>query len=181
LTGEAAILFLLNAAPDFGAPNARFIIVDRLDTYAAAERAAREHRLPDELLIEVVVPTAADPSLALPGQHLLSVRVPGLPLAPDCGWPALPAALIKRVTAALAHHVPHLRERMIGIDIKLPTEEEPFSGVRLVSPFLSRIATPIEGLFLCGTAAEPMNAISGRAGRLAAGIARAWLAREKRA
>jgi phytoene dehydrogenase-like protein len=181
LTGEASILFLLNAAPDFDAPNARYIIVDRLEVYAAAESAAREHNMPDEILIEAVVPTAADPSLAPPGQHLLSVRVPGLPLAPHGGWPALPAALIKRVTATLAHHIPHLRERMIGIDIRLPSEEEPFSAARLASSYPARITTPIEGLFLCGTGAEPMNAVSGRAGRVAAGIAQAWLAREKRA
>jgi phytoene dehydrogenase-like protein len=181
LTGEASILFLLNAAPDFDAPNARYIIADRLEVYAAVESAAREHRMPDEIIIEAVVPTAVDPLLAPPGQHLLSVRVPGLPLAPHGGWPALPAALIKRVTAALAHHIPHLRERMIGIDIRLPTEEEPFSAERLVSSYSTRVTTPIEGLFLCGTGAEPMNAVSGRAGRLAAGIAQAWLAREKRA
>ena len=180
-TGEASILFLLNAAPDFGAPNARFILADRLDAYAAADNAARERRLPDELMMEAIVPTIADPSLAPAGQHLLSVRVPGLPLAPEVGWPALSAMLAERVTAALARHTPHLRERIIGLDARLPREQEPFSGARLAAPYSERIATSVGGLFLCGNGAEPMYAVSGRAGRLAAGIAHAWLAREKRA
>src|SRR4029077_10641955 len=96
-----AITFLLNAAPALGgrdAPqNARFIIADRLESFANADIAIREAQLPDELLIEAVLPTAIDPSLAPPGQHLLSVRVRNLPLAPKEGWPALSAKLAVRV------------------------------------------------------------------------------------
>jgi phytoene dehydrogenase-like protein len=176
-TGDASILFLLNAAPDFGVANARLVFVDRLESFAAAETAIREQRLPDDLQIEAFVATMADPSLALPGQHLLCVRVQGLPLTPGGGA----AEIIKRVTAVLERHTAHLRERIVGLDIQLPQEEEPFSGARLRSSYQSRIATPIDGLFLCGAAAEPANALSGRAGRLAAGIALAWLARENRA
>lgn len=179
--GEASILFLLSAAPDFGARNARFILADRLDAYAAGDSAVREGRLPDELLIEALVPTAADPALAPVGQHLLTVRVPGLPLMPKGGWPALSTKLVERIIAALERHTPHLRERIVGLDLRLPQEEEPFSAARLAASYAERVSTPIEGLFLCGIGAEPMNAISGRAGRLAAGIAQAWLAREKRA
>ena len=180
-TGEASVLFLLNAAPDFGATNARFILADRLDAYAAAENAAREGGLPDELLMEVVVPTTTDPSLAPTGQYLLSIRVPRLPLKPEGGWPTQSARLVEHVTAVLERHTPHLRERIVGLDLRLPQEEDAFSGKRLVMTYAERVCTPVGGLFLCGTSAEPMNAISGRAGRLAAGIAQAWLAREKRA
>jgi len=178
-TGETSILFLLSAAPDFGAKNARFILADRLDAYAAGDSAVREGRLPDELLIEALVPTTADPSLAPTGQHLLFARVPGLPLVPKGGWPALSAKLVERVIAALERHTPLLRERIVGLDLRLPQEEEPFSAMRLAASYAERIGTPIDGLFLCGTGADPMNAISGRAARLAARIAQAWLAREK--
>ena len=117
-TGDAAITFLLNAPPALGgrdAPqNARFIIADRLESYANADTSVREARFPDELLIEAVLPTAIDPSLAPPGQHLLSVRVRNLPLAPKEGWPALSAKLAVRVVAALEPHAAHLRERIVG-------------------------------------------------------------------
>ncbi|HTT98016.1 MAG TPA: NAD(P)/FAD-dependent oxidoreductase [Rhizomicrobium sp.] len=176
--GEGSILFLLNAPADFGSANARYILADRLEAFA--DTAIREHRFPDELQIEAFVPTIADPTLAPPGQHLLSVRVQGLPLMPADGWPALSVKLVERVTAALERHTAHLRARIVGLDVQVPREEEPFSGARLASSYRARIATPVEGLFLCGVAAEPVNAVSGRAGRLAAGIAQAWLAREKR-
>jgi phytoene dehydrogenase-like protein len=182
--GEASILFLLNATPDFGGTNtqqtARFVVADRLENYAAAATAIREGQLPDDLLLEVTVPTAADPSLAPHGQHLVSVRVPGLPLAPKEGWPALTGKLIERVVATLERHTTHLRARIVGTDTRMPVEDEPESGARLMAPCAMRIETPIDGLFLCGTSAEPRNAISGRAGRLAAGIAHAHLVREKR-
>ncbi|MEI9930955.1 MAG: NAD(P)/FAD-dependent oxidoreductase [Rhizomicrobium sp.] len=181
--GEALVLFLLNAIPDFGGANipqtARFVIADRLDDFAEATTAVRDGILPDNLLLEVTVPTAADPALAPSGQHVVSVRVTRLPLAPKQGWPALTGKLFEKVVTALERHTPHLREGLLAIDARMPVEEEPESGTRLMTAYAERINTPIEGLFLCGASAEPMNAISGRAGRLAAGIANAFLARKK--
>jgi phytoene dehydrogenase-like protein len=182
--GDAAILFLLNAAPDVGGKDvpqaSRFIIADRIETLVANANAAREGCLADELLIEAIVPTAADLSLAPPGQHLLSVRVRGLPLAPATGWPAQTAKLIQRVVAALEPHVMHLRERIVGLEMRPPAEASGSSSADILLPSAGRISTPIEGLFLCGAAAEPVDSISGRAGRIAANIAGGWLARENR-
>ncbi len=184
-TGEASILFLLNAAPEFGGTHApqtaRFVVVDRSDSYVAASTAVREGQLPDDLLLEVTVPTAADPSMAPHGQHIVSVRIPALPLAPSDGWPALTGKLVERVVATLEPHTPYLRTSIVGVDTRMPLEEEPVSNARLMAPYAARVATPIAGLFLCGSSAEPMNAISGRAGRHAAAMAKAFLAREKRA
>lgn len=183
-SGEASILFALNAAPDFGGRDlpqtARFIIADRVESYWAGAASVREGQLPDDLLLEVTVPTAADPSLAPTGQYLISVLVPGLPLEPKDGWPALTGRLVERVVATLERHTSHLRERIVATDVRMPIEQEINSVTRLLASYPTRIATPIEGLFLCGTSAEPMNAISGRAGRLAAGVAHAFLGREKR-
>lgn len=182
--GEASILFHLNAAPEFGGSNtpqtARFVLADRTENYAAAAAAVREGLLSDDLLLEVTMPTAADPFLAPPGQHVVSVKVSGLPLTPKDGWPALTGKLIEKVLAILERHTTHLRARIVGTDTRMPVEEEAESGARLMAPYATRIETPIDGLFLCGTSAEPRNAISGRAGRLAAGIANAYLAQEKR-
>ena len=38
----------------------------------------------------------------------------------------------------------------------------------MLSDWRTRLRTPVAGLMLCGAAAEPMPAISGRAGRIAA-------------
>ena len=55
-------------------------------------------------------------------------------------------------------------------------EESGPSVKRLLAPYATRIRTPLKGLYLCGSDAEPVDVISGRAGRLAASIARAELA-----
>ncbi len=180
-TGEAAMVFVLDAAPELGGlqATARFVIADRLEAYAGG----RTRRLPDDLVLEAVIPTAAEPALAPSGQHVLSVRVHGLPLAVDGGWAAMAAPLAGRVVTLLERHMKHLRRHIVGVDIRLPNampvrDGNSFGG-RLLAPFARRIATPIEGLLLCGGAAEPVDAVSGRAGRLAAAMAAVRLARER--
>ena len=181
-SADVTIHFLLNASPVFGCNDvpqtARFVIAEKAEGFSASGNALRENRLPDELAIEAVVPTMADQTIAPVGQHLLSVRVQGLP-------PALAgnqsSVLVQRVVAALEPHTAHLRERIIGVDVHAPKEAVGFSSERLLSSYADRIETPIRGLFLCGNAAEPLDGISCRAGRIAANIANDWLAREKRA
>ena len=67
-----------------------------------------------------------------------------------------------------------------GLDLRRPVEIGAVGGKRLLSSYSQRSGTPIDGLFLCGGDIEPMDGISGRAGRIAAGIANAFLAREER-
>jgi phytoene dehydrogenase-like protein len=97
---------------------------------------------------------------ASPGQHALWVRAKGTPT-------------LDAVIAQLERFAPLLRGRIVDSDIA--TRAVPRS--RLVETAYARIATPIEGLFLCGGEAEPVEALSGRAGRLAAEHATAYTAR----
>jgi len=169
---DATILFLLNAPPVLGgdgvARTSRFII-------GGQEGFPANY---DALMIEAVVPSSADPTIAPAGQYLLSVRVSGLPVAEVAKQPP---ALVERVVAALEPHATHLRERIIGVGVRPSSEANGFDVARLLSSYAERVETPIRGLFLCGASAEPMDAISGRAGRIAADIANRFLAREKRA
>jgi phytoene dehydrogenase-like protein len=180
--GDAHIILVLDTAPDLSgadATSARIVIAERLESWLDTDAAAREGHLPDELLMEVVVATAIEPKLAPPGQHVVSLRVRGLPVAPERGWPALSTPLAVRVVCMLERRMKDLRSHITGIHLSTPknTRDADFSMNRILSPFRARIATPIDGLFLCGAAAEPMDAVSGRAGRLAAGLALAWLSR----
>jgi len=182
-TGEAHITLVLDEAPDLsGMPaNARAVIAERLDCWLDTESSARQGQLPDELMMEVVIPTAMDPELAPPGQHVLSVTVCGLPVAPEERWPLLSARLAERVVSTLERRMRNLRAHLTGIYFGLPNEsrrDSDFSVSRILSSYSARMATPLKGLFLCGSAAEPMDAVSGRAGRLAAGMAQRWLASE---
>jgi len=181
-TGEAHVTLLLDAAPDLcGMPvNARTVIAERLDSWLDVDSSARQGQLPDELMMEVVVPTAIEPELAL-GRHVLSITVRGLPAVPDEGCAVLSARLAERAVTILERHMRNLRSHITGIHFSLPNEsmrDIDFSTGRILSSYDAIIATPLSGLFLCGVAAEPMDAVSGRAGRLAAGMAHRWLSPE---
>ncbi|HVZ90154.1 MAG TPA: NAD(P)/FAD-dependent oxidoreductase [Rhizomicrobium sp.] len=181
--GEASIGFLLNGPAGLGGGDvpagARFVLADRLDSFAAAASAARAGRLPDDLILEAASPSAIEPSVAPQGRHVLIVRARCLPVHPAEGWAKASTALIAGALAALERHAPNLRARIVGVDLALPDGEADADGgpARLLASYDERIATPIEGLFLCGAGAEPMNDLLGRAARLAASIALDWLAK----
>jgi phytoene dehydrogenase-like protein len=115
---------------------------------ALAPAGARFVIAEGEPALEAVVAASA-----LPGQHVLSVRAKGL-------------ASVDAITAQLERFVPLLRGRIVGTQ----TGERDVAHTRLLESARSRIVTPIPGLFLCGSGAEPMDALSGRAGRLAADL-----------
>jgi phytoene dehydrogenase-like protein len=111
---------------------------------------------------EPMLEAVTSPS-ASPGQHMLWAHAKGAPT-------------LDAVVAQLERFSPLLRGRIVG-------SESLTRGVpraQLLKPARERIATPIEGLFLCGGEAEPVEALSGRAGRLAAGLATAYTARRKK-
>ena len=57
----------------------RFVVAERLESLAHAHAAAQKGQLPQELTMEVILPAAADPTLASPGCHLVSVLIGPLP------------------------------------------------------------------------------------------------------
>jgi phytoene dehydrogenase-like protein len=176
---SAKVLLALNAAPDVGAGvplQARFVLADRVETFVTAHAASRAGRVPDELVLDVVVPTAADPALAPLGQHVVSIRIAPLPRHLPGGWDA--AKLAAKAIAVLDRCAPGLARRVTAAQVATPGdiasrygEEDGATVERVMSDWRSRISTPIRGLFLCGAASEPVGAISGRAGRIAAALA----------
>jgi phytoene dehydrogenase-like protein len=155
--------------------NARFVLADRLESYVAADAAARAGQLPSDLVFEAIVASASDDSVAPPGRHMVSCLVRPLPLAPEEGWNALKAKLTAKVVAMLDRHSPGLVPRVISIYAATPDmladENEAASAERMLMPWSARVRTSIRGLYLCGAGAEPVGAVSGRAARLAVAIA----------
>jgi phytoene dehydrogenase-like protein len=175
---SAKVLLALNAAPVFGGSplRGRFLLTDKIETFVTAHAASRAGRMPEELALEVVVPTAADPALAPMGQHVVSIRIAPLPRHPAGGWDA--ARLAAKAIAALERCAPGLARHVTGAQVLTPDdiakhygEEDEVTVERVLSDWPPRILTPIEGLFLCGAASEPVGAVSGRAGRIAAALA----------
>ena len=180
--GEGKLVLALSCEPGFVAlqPAGRFVIVERLEGCVAAHAEARAGHLPGELALEAIVPTSTDRTLAPVGTHLLSVLVRPLPVSPPEGWQELAQELGKRVLGILERHAPGLSASVTAMNFAEPRDSDPPAVSRMLAGWPERIATPIGGLYLCGEAAEPVSAISGRAARIAAAIAAAHLKGEGR-
>jgi phytoene dehydrogenase-like protein len=173
--GAAKVLITLKSlAAQGGVPDsARFVVADRLDSYSAAASAARGGRLPDDLVFEFVTPSFAEPALAPHGQHVLSALVRPVPVAME---PAMKTQLGAKVASALdAHRGSGVSKHIAAIKVLSPEDIADRYGYNedgshdMLLDWNTRIMTPIPGLLLCG--AEPVAAVSGRAGRIAATLA----------
>jgi phytoene dehydrogenase-like protein len=88
--------------------------------------------------------------------------------------------LKKRVLSLLENYAPGLKDRITSGFVITPDDFHDRYGddtshanflERLLVSYGERVRTPIRGLYLCGVDAEPVNAITGRAGRAAASLA----------
>src|SRR5207253_2916115 len=156
------------------------VIAERSETAAEAKSASLLGRLPAELVMEVAIPSAADSDLAPEGSHVLTALMPYMPTAIEGGWQAHRETLRRQALAMLERFAPGLKERVVAQAILTPHDSAARYGApagelgsplsRLLASYESRIRTPIARLYLCGAAAEPVSTLSGRAGRLAAGL-----------
>ena len=162
--GEAKLVLALNGLPELLQQPCRFVLAERLENGIAAHMEARQGRVPAEPALEAVVS-------ALGSSYLLSVAIRPLPLVPAEGWGTLTAPLIQAVLQRLERHMPDLADTISGMNFVPPQPGDPLTVSHIVSGWRERVATPVEGLFLCGESAEPVPAVSGRAARIAAGLA----------
>jgi phytoene dehydrogenase-like protein len=134
-------------------------------------------------LIDVVIPTALDDSLAPPGCHVLSLLCQQYPYQRAGGrsWDQLREPEARRIIDTLERHVPNIRRIMVGYQALSPLDLERVFGLtqgdvyhgrldpdQLFSlrphPQAARYRTPIEGLYLCGAGAHPGGGVSGAPG-----------------
>jgi phytoene dehydrogenase-like protein len=159
--------------------NARLVIALRPEIASEAKSAALNGGFSSELVAEVTIPTAADPALAPPGCHVVSLLIPYMPATVAGGWDVPRTVLHRQVLALLEGFAPGMRNRLLAHRVVTPGDEilngsmpaSASSMTRLLASYEARIRTPIAGLYFCGSSAEPVSAICGRAGRLAANLA----------
>jgi phytoene dehydrogenase-like protein len=180
--GAGRLLIGLEGAPPIAGLGARglrgrLIIAERPESAAEAKGRALTGDLPDELVLEAnaVLPEEAgfvDTQRMAEG-HVLAVRIPFLPLAPQEGW----HVFVKRVLNALESYAPGLKDRIVATAWYAPEElsarygggeEAAFTPDAMLMSALARVQSSVRGLFLCGRDAEPVPLASGRAGRIAA-------------
>jgi phytoene dehydrogenase-like protein len=136
--------------------------------------------------LEAVIPSLADPSLAPPGQHVMSVLVQYAPYRLKEGtWDERRESFGDAVIEALAEYAPNLKGAVLGRQVLTPADLEATYGLTggninhgelaLDQLFFMRpvagwaqYRTPIHGLYLCGAGAHPGGGLSGLPGRNAA-------------
>jgi len=166
-----------------------------LDQMARTYAQAQAGLLPDEPVIVVGQPTAADPSRAPPGRHVLWIQVRMAPgtIRGDAageiaatGWAEAAQPFAARVLAIIERYAPGLSSRILATRVVTPAElqadnpnlvggDQICGSHHLFQHFLFRPApghadgsTPIAGLYLTGAAVWPGAGTGAGAGFLLA-------------
>jgi len=188
--GYVAKLHLaLNGLPDFDGlehADARLIIAPNMDAIEFAFDNAKHGECPENPVMEIVIPSIHDASLAPGGQHVLSAHVMYVPYRLKGGWnDAARDQLCERTIDTIARYAPRIREQVVHQEFLTPADlEEQYrvSGghwhhtefavdqMLMMRPTYeaAQYATPIPGLFLCGAGCHPGGDITGAAGHNAA-------------
>jgi phytoene dehydrogenase-like protein len=188
--GYVAKLHLaLNGLPEFEGlekADGRMIIAPSMDAIEFAFDNAKYGEIPDEPVMEIVVPSVHDASLAPSGQHVLSAHVMYVPNQLKGGWTAAARDQIReRSIDTIAQYAPGIREQIISSEILTPSDLEKHYRVTgghwhhteialdqmlMMRPTYraAQYSTPVPGLYLCGAGCHPGGGLMGGAGHNAA-------------
>jgi len=152
------------------------------DAVKYREVSARPH-------LEIRVPSVADPGLAPPGHHVVSVLASYAPHDVAGGWTEERRAdLLETVLATLERHAPDVRRRLVAHELLTPADLEARYGltggqlhhgepaldqllVLRPTPSAARYATSVPGLYLGGSGSHGGGGVTFAAGLLAANAA----------
>ncbi|HEY0768242.1 MAG TPA: NAD(P)/FAD-dependent oxidoreductase [Steroidobacteraceae bacterium] len=189
--GLAAKLHLaLEALPQFpgltpAALRGRLLVAPSPDYIERAFNHAKYGEFSAAPMLEITVPTLADPTLAPPGKQVLSVIVQYAPYALAAGWEAQRQRFTDLVIDTIAGFAPGLRRCLLSAELLTPPDIErefrivgghwhhaelaldQFFLVRPV-PGAAQYRAPVAGLYLCGAGCHPGGGVMGIAGRNAA-------------
>jgi phytoene dehydrogenase-like protein len=167
-------------------PDGRIIIAPTLDTIEFAFDNAKYGELPEHPVVEMVIPTLHDSSMAPNGQHVLSAHVMYVPHKLKGGWnDEKRAQICQRTIDLIAEYAPGIHEQVIHAEFMTPADLEKQYGVTgghwhhiemamdqmlMMRPTYeaAQYATPIPGLYLCGAGSHPGGDITAAAGYNAA-------------
>jgi phytoene dehydrogenase-like protein len=183
----------LDALPDFKSmpgpgPHLRgaISISPSVDYMERAYDEAKYGRFSRRPYVDIVIPSLTDPSVAPPGKHVMSCFVQYAPYhLKEGNWDDEREALGDAVVDTIAEHAPNLKSIILHRQVLTPldierqtglTEGNIFQGELTLEqlfflrpvPGWARYATPIERLYLCGSATHPGGGIMGAPGRNAA-------------
>ena len=136
----------------------------------------------------MIIPTLVDPSMAPPGKHVISCFVQYAPyhLADGAVWDDKARdAFGETVIDTIAERAPNIRDIIVDRQVLTPLDIEQkiglsegniFQGELSLEqlffnrpvPGWARFKTPVDGLWMCGSATHPGGGIMGAPGRIAA-------------
>jgi phytoene dehydrogenase-like protein len=190
----AKVNLVLDAEPRFTGTSPTATALERtfytlVPSLAFAERCydiAKFGEIPEELWVDCVVSSNADPSLAPAGKHILTCFVQYVPYHLRQGtWDENREMLGNRVIKKIAEYAPNVPDAINARQVLTPldlertyglTEGNIFHGdLRLEQLFFmrpvsgwSQYRTPVDGLYLCGAGAHPGGGVTGAPGHNAA-------------
>jgi phytoene dehydrogenase-like protein len=136
--------------------------------------------------MDIVIPSMIDPSMAPPGRHVMSIFVQYAPYDLNGGWSdARREAFGDTVIDTLAQYAPNLKSAILHRQVITPADIERVVGLAEGNifqgelalqqmfflrpvPGWAKYATPIRGLYQCGSGTHPGGGVMGASGRNAA-------------
>ncbi len=183
----------LDALPDFtclpgSGPHLRgaISISPSVDYMERAYDDAKYGRFSRHPYVDIVIPSLTDPSVAPPGKHVMSCFVQYAPYHLKEGhWDDQREAFGETVIDTIAEFAPNLKDIILHRQVLTPldierefglTEGNIFQGELTLEqlfflrpvPGWAQYATPVDHLYLCGSATHPGGGIMGAPGRNAA-------------
>ena len=138
--------------------------------------------------IDMVIPSLTDPSVAPPGKHVLSCFVQYAPYKLAEGtWDDQKKAFGDNVINTIAEYAPNIKDIIIDRQVLTPLDLEREFGLTQGNIFQGELSleqlfflrpvagwayyrTPIENLYMCGSATHPGGGIMGANGRIASQV-----------
>ena len=188
--GYVAKLHLaLDGAPKFTGieiPNGRMIIAPKLDAIEFAFDDAKYGQYSQSPVMEIIVPSVKDQSLAPTGKQVLSAHVMYVPHTLKGGWTEeAHQHLYQRLIETLESYAPGIGQQIIHGELLTPADLEQtyhltgghwhhvelsMDQMLMMRPTYeaAQYSTPIPGLYLCGAGSHPGGGLMGGPGHNAA-------------
>jgi phytoene dehydrogenase-like protein len=190
---SAKVNLALDALPDFTCrpgpgPHLRgaISISPSVDYMERAYDDAKYGRFSRQPYVDIVIPSLTDPSVAPPGKHVMSCFVQYAPYhLREGSWDEQREKLGDTVVETLSAYAPNLRDVILHRQVLTPLDLERewglsegniFQGELTLEqlfflrpvPGWAQYRTPIDALYMCGSATHPGGGIMGAPGRNAA-------------
>jgi phytoene dehydrogenase-like protein len=176
----------LHGAERSAALSGRIRLARDIDGIERAFDAAKYCAFAEEPWIELTIPSIADPTLAPPGQHVVSAYVQYAPYRlRGTTWDAERDRLALAATGTIEQYAPGFESSIVARTVVTPLDLERTYGLTgghifhgelsldhwfVTRPRLgwARYRTPIDRLYLCGSGTHPGTGLDGRSGANAA-------------